>query len=101
MAQRPSQQNSTNEILSARPAKLFELPELPYAFDALQPSIDATTMKVHHDGHHRAYVEKLNEAMAGAEFAPASLEDILSRISAWPTAVRNNEGGHWNHSFFW
>lgn len=83
----------------------FTLPKLPYAFDALEPVIDAQTMEIHHDKHHAAYVEKLNAAVAGTEWADKKLEDILTNLSAVPEekrmAVRNHGGGHWNHSFFW
>jgi Fe-Mn family superoxide dismutase len=80
----------------------FTLPELPYGYDALEPTIDATTMQLHHSKHHQAYVDKLNEGVAeDPSLAGLSLEDILSRISSLPKKVRNNGGGHWNHSFFW
>jgi Fe-Mn family superoxide dismutase len=82
------------------------LPPLPYAFDALEPSIDAQTMQIHHGKHHQAYVNNLNAAIEKApELADKSLEDLVSNLNAVPeavrTAVRNNGGGHWNHSFFW
>jgi len=80
----------------------FTVPDLPYAYDALEPTIDATTMKLHHDKHHQAYVDKLNEAVeADSSLQGQSLEEILSRISSLPKKVRDNGGGHWNHSFFW
>jgi len=80
----------------------FTLPALPYAFNALEPHIDARTMEIHHDKHHNAYVTNLNAALAGTEWENKSLEEIMANISKFPTpAVRNNGGGHWNHSFFW
>jgi Fe-Mn family superoxide dismutase len=82
------------------------LPPLPYAFDALEPSIDAQTMQIHHGKHHQAYVNNLNTALEKApDIAEKGLDDMLANLSSVPesvrTAVRNNGGGHWNHSFFW
>jgi Fe-Mn family superoxide dismutase len=79
----------------------FTLPALPYAFDALEPHIDATTMEIHHDKHHQAYVNNLNQALEGTPAAESTIEDIITNISKFPAAVRNNGGGHYNHSFFW
>ena len=80
----------------------FTLPELPYACDALEPTIDAETMRLHHTKHHQAYVDKLNEGVSeDPSLEGQSLEEILGRISSLPKKVRNNGGGHWNHSFFW
>ena len=80
----------------------FTLPSLPYDYSALEPTIDATTMQLHHSKHHQAYVDKLNEGVAeDPSLEGPSLEDILARISSLPKKVRNNGGGHWNHSFFW
>ena len=79
----------------------FTLPALPYSFDALEPHVDARTMEIHHGKHHNAYVTNLNAALAGGEWENKSLEEILANISKLPVAVRNNGGGHWNHSFFW
>jgi Fe-Mn family superoxide dismutase len=79
----------------------FTLPALPYAFDALEPHVDARTMEIHHGKHHNAYVTNLNAAVAGTEWESKSLEEILANISKLSPAVRNNGGGHWNHSFFW
>jgi Fe-Mn family superoxide dismutase len=79
----------------------FELPKLPYALDALEPHIDAQTMEIHHSKHHQAYVTNLNNAIAGTEMENQSIEDILQNIAKAPAAVRNNGGGHWNHSLFW
>lgn len=80
---------------------MFELPKLKYEYDALEPHIDAKTMEIHHTKHHAGYVEKLNKAISGSEWEGKSLEEILTNISSADRAVRNNAGGHWNHSFFW
>jgi len=80
----------------------FELPPLPYAYDALEPTISKETMTFHHDKHHAAYTNKLNEFVgADAKLEGKSIEDILGMISQLPTGVRNNGGGYWNHDFFW
>jgi superoxide dismutase, Fe-Mn family len=79
----------------------FKLPALGYAFTALEPSIDATTMEIHHDKHHKAYVDNLNIALAKLEYKNETLEKILQHISKYNVAVRNNAGGHYNHSLFW
>jgi superoxide dismutase, Fe-Mn family len=81
----------------------FTLDALPYAFDALEPYIDARTMEIHHGRHHKAYVDNLNKAIAAnAAWAPLSLEQILNKLKSKDEAVlRNNAGGHWNHHFFW
>lgn len=79
----------------------FQLPDLPYAFDALEPHIDATTMEIHHDRHHAAYTTNLNGAVDGTELAGKSIEDILANISSASPAVRNNGGGFYNHNLFW
>ncbi|MFD1469743.1 superoxide dismutase [Hymenobacter caeli] len=79
----------------------FELPKLPYAYDALEPTFDAQTMEIHHTKHHQAYVTNLNAAVAGTAMENQSLEEILHGIAAAPPAVRNNGGGHWNHSLWW
>jgi Fe-Mn family superoxide dismutase len=79
----------------------FTLPNLPYAHNALEPHIDQQTMEIHHGKHHNAYVTNLNAALAGTENENASLETLLSKISTLSPAVRNNGGGHWNHTFFW
>ena len=79
----------------------FELPALHYATDALEPHIDKTTMEIHHDKHHQAYVTNLNKALEGKPEATASIEEIVKHISKFPAAVRNNGGGHYNHSLFW
>ncbi len=79
----------------------FTLPALPYEFAALEPHVDARTMEIHHGKHHNAYVTNLNAAVAGTEWESKTLEEILANISKLAPAVRNNGGGHWNHSFFW
>ncbi|MDP2188316.1 MAG: superoxide dismutase [Sphingobacteriaceae bacterium] len=79
----------------------FELPALPYAHNALEPNIDTATMEIHHGKHHAAYVNNLNAAIAGTENEGKSLEDLMANISKLPAAVRNNGGGHYNHSLFW
>jgi superoxide dismutase, Fe-Mn family len=79
----------------------FTLPALPYAFDALEPHIDATTMQIHHDKHHQAYVDNLNKAIAGTANEGKTLEELVKTAGTISPAVRNNGGGHWNHSFFW
>lgn len=91
--------NTTNNIFNT--ADAFTLPNLPFAYNALEPFIDAQTMEIHHSKHHQAYVTNLNKAVLGTpnEFTP--LVDIVKNISKSPVAVRNNGGGHWNHTFFW
>src|SRR5438477_4990308 len=84
----------------------YELPPLPYPFTALEPHIDAKTMEIHHDKHHQAYITNLNKALEGkADLVAKSIEDLISNLNAVPedirTAVRNNGGGHANHSLFW
>jgi superoxide dismutase, Fe-Mn family len=83
----------------------FTLPDLPYDFDALEPHIDAQTMEIHHDRHHKAYIDNANAALEGTEWANRSVEQVLVELDLLPedkqTAVRNNAGGHANHSLFW
>ncbi len=79
----------------------FTLPALPYAVDALEPHIDKMTMEIHHGKHHAAYVTNLNTAVAGTDMEKMSIEDICKNISKYPMAVRNNGGGHFNHTMFW
>ena len=83
----------------------YSVPDLPYAYDALEPHIDEATMKVHHDKHHQAYVDKANAALEGTEWADKDVEEVLKNLDSLPadkqTAVRNNGGGHANHTFFW
>ena len=79
----------------------YTLPALPYAHDALEPHIDALTMQIHHGKHHQAYVDNLNKAIAGTPNENKSLEELVKAAGTISPAVRNNGGGHWNHSFFW
>ena len=83
----------------------FELPKLPYDYNALEPHIDEETMKIHHDKHHQAYVDKLNTAIEGTDLAEKSIEEIIKNLDSVPAdkkgAVQNNGGGHYNHSLFW
>jgi Fe-Mn family superoxide dismutase len=79
----------------------FTLPALSYATDALEPHIDKLTMEIHHGKHHQAYVTNLNKALEGKPEADGNLDDIIKNISKYPAAVRNNGGGHYNHSLFW
>src|SRR4051794_529041 len=83
----------------------YEVPALPYDYDALEPHIDEATMKLHHDKHHQAYVDKVNAALEGTDLADKPIEDVIADLDSVPedkrTAVRNNGGGHLNHSMFW
>jgi Fe-Mn family superoxide dismutase len=83
----------------------FEVPDLPYPYDALEPHIDEATMKLHHDKHHQAYVDKANDALSGTDWEGKPVEEVLKNLDQLPddkrNAVRNNAGGHANHSFFW
>lgn len=83
----------------------FEVPPLPYAYDALAPTIDQETMELHHDKHHQAYVDKANDALAGTEWEGKPVEEVLQNLSSLPAdkqgPVRNNAGGHHNHTLFW
>jgi Fe-Mn family superoxide dismutase len=83
----------------------YSVPDLPYDYGALEPHIDEQTMRVHHDKHHQAYVDKANAALEGTEWADADVDDVLRGLSSLPgdiqTPVRNNAGGHSNHTFFW
>ena len=79
----------------------FVLDPLPYPSDALEPNIDRQTMEIHHDKHHNAYVTNLNNAISGTEMENKSIEDLLASVSQAPIAVRNNGGGHYNHTLFW
>ncbi|MCX8485387.1 MAG: superoxide dismutase, manganese [Bacteroidota bacterium] len=80
---------------------MFELPALPYAHNALEPHIDAKTMEIHHGKHHQAYVNNLNNAVKGNAAEGVALLDLIHNISKYTPAIRNNGGGHWNHTFFW
>jgi Fe-Mn family superoxide dismutase len=83
----------------------FSVPDLPYAFDALEPHIDARTMEIHHDKHHQAYVDNANKALEGTDWADSSVEEVLQNLDSLPEdkrgPVRNNAGGHANHTLFW
>jgi Fe-Mn family superoxide dismutase len=83
----------------------YEVPALPYAYDALEPHIDEATMRVHHDKHHQAYVDKANAALDGTEWADKPVEEVLKQLGSLPAdkqgPVRNNGGGHYNHTLFW
>ncbi|MCS7004125.1 MAG: superoxide dismutase [Cytophagales bacterium] len=79
----------------------FELPKLPYAYDALEPYIDKMTMEIHHTKHHQTYVTNLNNAIAGTPHENKSYEELFAIVSQLPVAVRNNGGGAWNHNLFW
>lgn len=83
----------------------YEVPALPYAYDALEPHIDEQTMRIHHDKHHQAYVDKVNAALDGTEWAGKPIEEVVANLSSLPAdkqgPVRNNGGGHYNHSLFW
>ncbi len=83
----------------------YSVPDLPYDYNALEPHIDEATMRVHHDKHHQAYVDKANAALEGTEWADKPIEDVLKNLSSLPSdkqgPVRNNGGGHYNHSLFW
>jgi len=79
----------------------YELPRLSYAYNALEPIIDAKTMEIHHTKHHQAYIDNLNKALSGHEAASEPLLSLFTKISTLPAAVRNNGGGHYNHTFFW
>lgn len=79
----------------------YTLPQLPYAYDALEPHFDTQTMTIHHQRHHQAYVDNLNKAIAGTEAENKGLEEILKEVSKYSPAARNNGGGHYNHSLFW
>jgi Fe-Mn family superoxide dismutase len=79
----------------------FTLPQLPYSHDALEPHIDTQTMQIHHGKHHQAYVDNLNKAITGTEHENKGLEELVANAGSISPAVRNNGGGHWNHTFFW
>ena len=85
--------------------KAYSLPDLPYAYDALEPHIDARTMEIHHSKHHNAYITKVNDALEGSAFTDKDIHALIADLSALPEAirgaVRNNGGGHYNHSLFW
>jgi superoxide dismutase, Fe-Mn family len=91
--------------MKEEPAMAYEVPPLPYDYDALEPHIDEATMKVHHDKHHQAYVDKANGALEGTEWDGKPIEEVLQNLDSLPSdkqgPVRNNGGGHYNHSLFW
>jgi len=88
-------------VMSLNAQAPYSLPALPYEFKALEPSIDSATMNIHYSRHHAAYINNLNQALQGNESAQLSLIDLLKNISKYPASVRNNGGGHYNHSLFW
>lgn len=90
-----------NHLRSTNTMAKFELPQLPYAYDALEPYVDKMTMEIHYTKHHNGYVTNLNKAVEGTENEGKTLETMFSNISKLPVAIRNNGGGHWNHSLFW
>ena len=96
-----------NQVFAESPSKIiaetapFKQAPLPYDFGALEPGIDKLTMEIHYGKHHAAYVKNLNDAVKGTEYEKKSLDEILKSISKAPAAIRNNGGGHWNHTFFW
>ncbi len=99
----PTSTPMSTPVDGTMPIQPFTLPDLGYAFNALEPAIDATTMQIHHDKHHAAYVNGLNNALNGQAYQgkATTLDEILSLVTPEDAAVRNNAGGHWNHSMFW
>lgn len=98
----PSFGRAANSFASAVADGPFTLPPLLYAYDALEPSIDKMTMEIHHDKHHQGYVNNLNKAVEGTPMAKMSIDDIIKKVDInTSAALRNNAGGHWNHTFFW
>jgi superoxide dismutase, Fe-Mn family len=93
--------DKTLSPVSDLPAGVFTLPPLAFAFDALQPNIDAMTMEIHHDKHHAGYVKNLNAALENSALKGLDLDKMMSKLTAEDTAIRNNGGGHYNHSLFW
>lgn len=89
-----------NFLFATTPGDEFTLPKLPYEYTALEPNIDAMTMEIHYSRHHKAYVDNLNKAVNENKIS-GSLDELMKNMSKYPPAVRNNGGGHWNHSFFW
>ncbi len=105
--QQPARDSKSNEQPTKEPVEMkdqsgkYVLAPLPYSHDALEPYIDKTTMEIHHGKHHQAYVTNLNNAIAGTDMENIDLMDLFKNMSKHPAAVRNNGGGHWNHTFFW
>jgi Fe-Mn family superoxide dismutase len=105
--QQPAKETENNNNQTKEPIVMkdqtgkYTLPELPYAYDALEPNIDKMTMEIHHTKHHQAYINNLNNAIAGTEMESTELTELFKNMSRYPVAVRNNGGGHWNHSMFW
>ena len=97
----PNNLFASNELLeSSMDINTFVLPELPYAYDALEPYIDKQTMEIHHTKHHAGYVKNLNVAVQENKIS-GTLDEIIKNVGKYPASIRNNGGGHWNHSFFW
>src|SRR5882762_6413248 len=100
-----SKPRPSTDARQGAPDMAYSVPPLPYAYDALEPHIDKATMEFHHDKHHQAYVDKANAALEGTEWADKPVEDVLKNLDSLPadkkTAVKNNGGGHYNHSLFW
>ena len=97
----PAQSNPVSPIVKKEKSMALVLPDLTYAYDSLEKSFDARTMEIHHTKHHGAYVTNCNNAIAGTEWEDKSVEDMMANVSKLPVAVRNNGGGHYNHSLFW
>jgi Fe-Mn family superoxide dismutase len=97
----PVGKRSTSSVGDSNSSAPFVLPPLPYAYDALEPYIDKTTMEIHHDKHHAAYVKNLNDAVKGTPYEKLTLDEIISKVKPEDKAIRNNAGGHYNHSLFW
>lgn len=93
--------NEQQKSLTTMKDGIHTLPELNYAYDALEPHIDARTMEIHHTKHHQAYINNLNNAIEGTDLADKNLEEVFTNMSQHSVAVRNNGGGHWNHTLFW
>ncbi|MDP3555985.1 MAG: superoxide dismutase [Bacteroidota bacterium] len=91
----------TEELEKGASNTTYKLPELPYAYDAMEPYIDKMTMEIHHDKHHSGYVNNLNKALEGLKYLPTSLDELLKNISKYNLTIKNNAGGHYNHSLFW
>ena len=97
----PKKEQKSAEASAEQPSGSFTVPALGFAFNALEPNIDAQTMEIHHDRHHAGYVRKFNAALEGTMFSGKGLDDVMAGISADDTGLRNNGGGHYNHSLFW